>query len=278
LRRRRRSCVNGHFLSIYDYARAPRGSERPLLSVKYFHSPTVRAAFELGKRPRATAPDEKDDDFTRLFDFLRGRLPSPEPTPMYSLLCLMKSKHWSRGYLFGCLETRSKDAPFPTCFVYFHYIFVHIDSFPDGNGRTARLLSNLILMQHGYPPIIVPVRGKERYMASLRNGKPATRNTLLCTWPSSCMSRSIFILVHSKYSSWPAPWHLGRLLCTTTVGEIKHLPFRLSYPAGRRNKVDPLLFRGLNYSQRFVMHAHERTKNRFHFSFLLCRSASTDCA
>jgi Fic family protein len=52
--------------------------------------------------------------------------------------------------------------------VNFHYMFVRIHPFRDGNGRTARLLSNFFLLQHGFPPIIVPVKQKERYMDSLR--------------------------------------------------------------------------------------------------------------
>ena len=37
-----------------------------------------------------------------------------------------------------------------------HEEFVSIHPFRDGNGRTARMLSNYILMQHGYLPISVP--------------------------------------------------------------------------------------------------------------------------
>ncbi len=50
----------------------------------------------------------------------------------------------------------------------FHYKFIRIHPFDDGNGRTARILMNFILMQFAYPPVIIKTEDKENYFAALR--------------------------------------------------------------------------------------------------------------
>ena len=44
-----------------------------------------------------------------------------------------------------------------------HYKLVWIHPFMDGNGRTARLLMNVRLMQNGYPPIIIKLDERHKY-------------------------------------------------------------------------------------------------------------------
>jgi Fic family protein len=47
------------------------------------------------------------------------------------------------------------DCPAPATSFDAHYRLVAIHPFADGNGRTARLLMNLLLLRAGYPPVAV---------------------------------------------------------------------------------------------------------------------------
>ncbi len=50
----------------------------------------------------------------------------------------------------------------------FHYKFIRIHPFDDGNGRMARILMNFILMQNGYPPVIIKSNQKDAYITALQ--------------------------------------------------------------------------------------------------------------
>ena len=48
-----------------------------------------------------------------------------------------------------------------------HNKFVAIHPFTDGNGRTARLLMNWVLLKNKFPPVIIEVANKEKYYNSI---------------------------------------------------------------------------------------------------------------
>jgi hypothetical protein len=57
---------------------------------------------------------------------------------------------------------------FPEALARVHAGFEQIHPFLDGNGRTGRLVLNLLLVRLGYPPAIIYKRERARYLSALR--------------------------------------------------------------------------------------------------------------
>lgn len=92
------------------------------------------------------------------------------------------------------IHSQDKYAPDPLLLAFeFHLRFLTIHPFSDGNGRTARLLTNLVLVSLGYPPFWVMEGGEKeaynRYLADVQayGGSP----DLLYEFLGSLVERSL---------------------------------------------------------------------------------------
>jgi Fic family protein len=62
------------------------------------------------------------------------------------------------------INLKKKNAAHPVLLALkFHLDYLRIHPFYDGNGRTARILSNLILISYGYPPLYINENEKQNY-------------------------------------------------------------------------------------------------------------------
>lgn len=68
----------------------------------------------------------------------------------------------------------------------FHYRFVRIHPFDDGNGRMARLLMNLILLKHGYTVAIVAREKRDPYLEELERADRSEDLTQFIDFIASC--------------------------------------------------------------------------------------------
>ncbi len=75
-----------------------------------------------------------------------------------------------------------------------HYDLVLIHPFDDGNGRMARLLMNLILIKHGFPPAIIKTEDKANYFSALRQADGGQFD-VFAEYISGCVCNSLEIML-----------------------------------------------------------------------------------
>ncbi|GAA4778531.1 hypothetical protein GCM10023231_01380 [Olivibacter ginsenosidimutans] len=100
-----------------------------------------------------TAPNHV---LTKTGEVFRFATPEETPAKMHDLL------EWYRA------ESGEEDVNPVILAAEFHYRFILIHPFDDGNGRTARILMNFILMKSGYPPVIIKTDDKANYFSALQ--------------------------------------------------------------------------------------------------------------
>jgi len=74
-----------------------------------------------------------------------------------------------------------------SAYSHLHLGFVHIHPFWDGNGRLARLLSNIPLLKSGFPPLVISQKDRKKYIQLLANYEidSGTITTGSGVWPET---------------------------------------------------------------------------------------------
>lgn len=101
----------------------------------------------------------------RTTNIVVGQLEPPQP---YLLIQLMYQFIDNLNFTLSIVKTKEE---YIDCLLYAHYEFIRIHPFNNGNGRTGRILMNVVAMKLGYRPLVLYSReGKSRrvYIDSMK--------------------------------------------------------------------------------------------------------------
>lgn len=91
-----------------------------------------------------------------------------------------------------------------------HYRLTAIHPFADGNGRTARLLMNLLLIRGGYPPVAVRPVDRKTYLDSLERASLAEDLVSYQTFMHERLDATLGEYLSALQEAPPQPEHASR--------------------------------------------------------------------
>jgi len=91
----------------------------------------------------------------------------------------------------------------PSVYAKLHMGLVHVHPFWDGNGRIARLVANIPLLNSGLPPLVIAKEARREYIESLANyqRKVGAINQASGVWPNSELLTSFADFCALSYKS-----------------------------------------------------------------------------
>lgn len=115
----------------------------------------------------------------------------------------------------------------------FHHRFVWIHPFFDGNGRSARLLFNLLLMKEGFPPAIILKNDRKKYYDALNQANNGDYSKLLLLILQA-VERSLNIYLGSLNNTYDSYESISAIV------EDPSVPYNQEYVSllARQGKID----------------------------------------
>jgi fido (protein-threonine AMPylation protein) len=149
---------------VYRHGVDPGGwsAEAPLTltDLRHVHKLALDLVWDVAPHPQATSQG-KPGSFRQhdIEPFPGGMRPSSFPdVPHLISDWLHETEHLAGAHPLAFPETLAR----------IHARFEQIHPFLDGNGRTGRLILNLLLIRLGYPPAIIYKRERSQYLQALR--------------------------------------------------------------------------------------------------------------
>ena len=148
---------------VYGQALSPgewtEGALLTLTEVRQIHRQAMTHVWDVSPHPDAYDTESPGNWRQHNIRPFSGGMRPPDYTEVPALIA---------DWVGSVNEIQQDNAPIAEAVARRHSQFERIHPFIDGNGRTGRLLSNLLLVRLGYPPAIVYQRDRRRYLTALQ--------------------------------------------------------------------------------------------------------------